>query len=198
MNEAKKELLTNLFLKYWKYDTLPDFENITTNSPEDLVLKIYDSLKKRALNNYPWKSAIKYVTIDTDESIDPKDGRYRYEACVPCNFLSAVGFWVDPERRNNAHNSVSIVGRSIRTNLKQFTMAYIDGSVSEEDLDPWVREYLEVFIAAEAADLGGVGADQKNFLIQKADIDLTILGNKDFEMDVHDEVSSSIHQFEFV
>ena len=78
MNEAKKELLTNMFLKYWKYDTLPDFENPTKNSPEDLVLKIYDSLKKRALNNYPWKSAIKYVTIDADEAIDPKDGRYRY------------------------------------------------------------------------------------------------------------------------
>lgn len=198
MNEAKKELLTNMFLKYWKYDTLPDFDNIIKNSPEDLVLKIYDSLKKRALNNYPWKSAIKYITIDTDEAIDPKDGRYRYEACVPCNFLSAVGFWQDSERRLDAHNSVSIVGRSIRTNLKQFTMAYIDGSIPETELDPWVLEYMEVFIAAEAADLGGIGADQKNFLIQKAQLDLNIFGNKDFEMDTHDEISSSIHQFEFV
>lgn len=196
MNPAKKELLTHMFLKYWKYDTVPDFDNIVPNSPEELVLKVYDTLKKRALGNYQWRSATKYVWIICDEPEIRADGRYRFESTVPDNFLSATGFWADKERRQDAHNSVDIVGRSIRTNLDAFTLGYIDGSIPETDLDSWVIEYLEIFIASEAADIGGVGVDDKNYLLQKAANDLIILGNKDFEMAHHDEISASIHQFE--
>ena len=54
-----------------------------------------------------------------------------------------------------------------------------------------------IFIAAEASNIGGVSNDWKNFLMTKAQNDWFDLTNKDYEMAQRDEVSASIHQFEF-
>ena len=200
---TKKDLLKQLMLLYWEYDTEPVFtgtdDNPTasvTNSPEDLLLKVYGQLKKRALASYDWRSATKYIIITpTEPSGGTGDPRYKYSATVPNDFLKVVGYWADENRMTPAHNAVDTRGRTMRTNLSKFVLEYV-ADVSEKDLDPWLIDYLMIFIAAEASDIGGISNDRKNFLLSKAQNDWITLTNKDYDMAHHDEVSSSIHQFE--
>jgi len=200
---TKKDLLKQLMLLYWEYDTEPQFAGtddeptaVVTNSPEDLLLKVYDQLKKRALASYDWRSATKYATVTpTEPSGGTGDPRYKYSATVPDDFLKVVGYWADTNRQAPAHNCVDTRGTIMRTNLKQFVLEYV-ADVSEKNLDPWVIDYLMIFIAAEASDIGGISNDRKNFLMAKAQGDWITLTNKDYDMAHHDEVSSSIHQFE--
>lgn len=199
---TKQELLQQMFLEYWQYNVNPIIPDDTTglplppaNSPEAFVLQMYDAKKAIALAKYPWRSATKYVTLTTTDSVD--DGRYKYWAALPDNFVLATGFWQDKERLRDAQNAVDIVGKQARTNLTTFTLGYIDKDIPEDDLDPWVCEWIKIFIASELADIAGQTPDRKNFLMQKAAQDLIICGNKDYEMAQKDEVSSSIHQFEW-
>lgn len=200
---TKKDLLKQLMLLYWEYDTEPEFggtdDNPTAtvrNSPEDLLLKVYSQLKKRALASYDWRSAIKYTIVTpTAPSGGTGDPRYKYSATVPNDFLKVVGYWADENRQAPAHNAVDTRGRTMRTNLNKFVLEYV-ADVSETELDPWLIDYLMIFIAAEASDIGGISNDRKNFLLSKAQNDWITLTNKDYDMAHHDEVSSSIHQFE--
>lgn len=200
---TKKDLLKQLMLLYWEYDTEPEFTGTddaptaaVTNSPEDLLLKVYGQLKKRALASYDWRSATKYTIVTPTEPVDGTgDPRYKYSASVPADFLKVVGYWADENRQVPAHNCVDTRGTTMRTNLNKFVLEYV-ADVSEKNLDPWVIDYLMIFIAAEASDIGGISNDRKNFLLTKAQNDWITLTNKDYDMAHHDEVSSSIHQFE--
>lgn len=191
-------------LLYWEYDTEPEFTGTddtpsatVPNSPEDLLLKVYDQLKKRALASYDWRSATKYqIVTPTEPAGGTGDPRYKYSATVPSDFLKVVGYWADENRQSPAHNAVDTRGTIMRTNLNKFVLEYV-ADVSEKNLDPWVIDYLMIFIASEASDIGGISNDRKNFLMQKAQNDWYVLTNKDYDMAHHDEVSSSIHQFEF-
>lgn len=193
----KNELLRQMFLEYWQWDVDPELDNPPANSPEAFVLSMYDEKKSMALSKYPWRSAISYVELTGTEPEVSKDGHYKYEVKVPDNFLMATGFWRDFKRTQDCHNSVDIVGKTARTNLPKFTMGYVNKDVDEDDLDPWVCDYIKIVIASELSDIGGQTPDRKNYLMQKAEADLITCGNKDFEMAHHDEVSSSIHQFEW-
>lgn len=201
---TKRELLKQLMLLYWQYDTEPQFagtEDVPTavvaNSPEDLLLKVYDQLKKRALASYDWRSTIRYVSITpTEPEGGTGDTRYKYSASVPTDFLKVVGYWADAERHVPAHNCVDTVGRTMRTNMQSFVLGYV-ANVKETEFDSWLDDYLMIFIAAEASNIGGVSNDWKNFLMTKAQNDWFDLTNKDYEMAQRDEVSASIHQFEF-
>lgn len=193
----KLDLLREMFLEYWQWDVNPELENPPKNSPEEFVLSMYDDRKASALMAYPWRSAVRYVDLDLQIPEVSSDGRYKYEATVPEDFILAVGFWQDKARRIDCMNSVDIVGRKARTNLKSITMGYIKKDVDEEDLDPWVIDYIKIFIASELSDIGGQSPDRKNFLMEKVQSDLIKCGNKDYEMAHKDEISSSIHQFEW-
>ena len=192
---TKNELLKEMLLEYWQWDVEPDFDNVLPNSPEYFILQMYDNKKNIALSRYPWRSAIKYVDIVGEIPTTYADRRYKYENTIPENFVMAVGFWRDKERRLDAHNDVDIVGRKARTNMREYTMGYIDKDIPEEDLDPWVCEYLKIFLATELSDIGGISPDRKNFLLQKEAQDLIVYGNKDYEMSQRDPVSSSIYQY---
>lgn len=197
MNEAKKKLLKEVFLLYWKWDIMPNLDNPEENTPEYFILDLYDSFKENALSKYNWRSAIKYQKITCEEPEISNDKRYKYSATLPEDFLKAVGFWQDEERNNSCHNSVDIVGNEARTNLKEFTLGYINKNIEEDKLDFWVRDFIGITIATEGADIAGVPTDVKNFLISKLEVDLIKLGNLDYEMAHKDEISSSIHQFEW-
>lgn len=193
----KNTLLREMFLEFWLWDVEPDFENPTPNSPESFILSLYDSKKEEALSAYPWRSATRYAQLDLKEPEQSSDGRYKYEADVPEDFIVAIGFWKDKERRMDCMNSVDIVGKKARTNEKTIIMGYTKKDVDEDDLDPWVLDYIKLVLAADLADIGGIPLDRKNYLLQKKDVDLIKLGNKDYEMSHRDEISSSIHQFEW-
>lgn len=203
---TKRELLKQLMLLYWEYDTEPEFNGQDSteanpvasipNSPEDLLLKVYEQLKRRALASYNWRSTIRYVQITpTEPEGGTGDTRYKYSAPVPNDFIKVVGYWADADRVIPAHNSVDTVGTTMRTNMQSFVLGYV-ANVAETNFDSWLDDYLMIFIAAEASDIGGVSNDRKNFLMQKAQNDWFDLTNKDYEMAHHDEVSASIHQFQ--
>jgi len=199
----KQTLLTEMFLEYWQFNVNPVIPDATglpqppVNSPEYFVLQFYQDKKDMALAAYPWRSATKYITLTADPTVTPGDGRYAYEITLPDDFILATGFWRDATRRHDAQNSVDIVGPLARTNLKQFTLGYISKTIDESLLDPWVCEWIKIYIAANLADIGGQTPDRKNFLMETAAQDLIRLGNKDYEMAQKDEVSSSIHQFQW-
>lgn len=204
MATSKKQLLTSMFLLYWQYDTLPDFiedeqtGEVTTseeNSVEALVLEVYEDLKQSALAAYPWRSTIKYETLTLSAPLNGTgDEKYSYSAEVPDDFLVMNGFWKDTERNNQCHNEVEMVGRNVRSNLTSVTMSYISDT-DEEDLDMWVIDWIKIYIAAEAADIGGQSADRKQLLMQKKLTDFTELSNKDYEMAHKEDISDSTKQF---
>lgn len=193
----KKSVLRDMFLRYWQWDVEPELDNPPKNSPEYFVLSMYDDEKQAALCRYPWRSAVRYAQLELSKPERPADGRYRYEADLPEDFGLAVGFWQDSQRRMDCHNAVDIVGKKARTNLNTITLGYIKKDVEEDELDPWVIDYLEIFIASDLSDIGGQSPDRKNYLNQKAETDLIACGNKDYEMSQKDEVSSTTHQFEW-
>ena len=197
ISQAKKEILNNIFLLYWKWDTKPDWDNIQENSPEDLLLAVYDDLKKGALTKYPWRCLRKYSLQNGKENSEAIDKKYKYESTLPEDFLFATGFWEDVERRHGIQNEVEFVGMTAKTNYKTFIMEYISCEVEEANMDRWLREYLSLYIAMEASDIGGCNAETKNYLIQKESLEFVNTCNKDYEMDHKDEVSPSIHQFQY-
>ena len=191
----KKHLLRDMFLKYWQWNVEPELDNPPANSPEYFVLSMYQNLKENALAAYPWRSATKYKSFELNDSCSCGDRRYKYETVLPDDFIIAIGFWEDPERRRPRQNEVDIVGNIARTNLKSFTLAYTSVDVDEENLDPWVWDFIEVFIASELSDLGGQTPDRKTYLGQLVQEMLIKCGNKDYEMAQKDPISSSIFQF---
>lgn len=192
---TKTELLTQMCMIYWQWNITPNFTDPPDESPEAQVLSMYDTLKNNALIRYPWRSATKYIHLLPLVQETPADARYKYEAQVPDDFLLATGFWSDPQRRNGRQNSVDIVGRSARTNLLRFTMGYISSDVPEEEFDPWLCEWIKIYIAAEASDIAGQSTDRKLFLLEERNRMLIECGNKDFEMSHKDGISSSTHWF---
>lgn len=193
----RNTLLREMFLEYWQWDVEPEFENPTPNSPESFVLSMYDSKKEEALAAYPWRSATRYTQLNLKEPEQSSDGRYKYEATLPEDFILAVGFWQDKTRHYDCMNAVDIVGKKARTNMRTITLGYIKKDVDEDDLDPWVLDYIKIKIAADLSDIGGQSIDRKNYLLQQAEVNLIKCGNKDYEMAHKDEISSSIHQFEW-
>lgn len=191
----KKHLLRDMFLKYWQWNVEPQLDNPPMNSPEYFVLSMFDNLKENALAAYPWRSAVRYKSFEMVESSSCADGRYKYEACLPDDFIIATGFWEDRERRKPRQNEVDIVGRYARTNLKNFTLGYVSKEVDIEELDPWVCDFIEIFIASELSDLGGQTPDRKQYFNQLVQELLIKCGNKDYEMAQKDPISSSIFQF---
>ena len=191
----KKHLLREMFLKYWQWNVDPQLDNPPANSPEYFVLSMYDNLKENALATYPWRSATKYKSFKMSELGCSGDGRYKYETVLPDDFIIATGFWNDPERIQPRQNSVDIVGKLARTNLKEFTLGYISKDIDEEYLDTWVCDFIQIFIASELSDLGGQTPDRKTYLGQLMQEMLIKCGNKDYEMAQKDHISSSIFQF---
>lgn len=191
----RKDLLREMFLKYWQWNVEPELDNPPKNSPEYFVLSMYDNMKEAALAVYPWRSAIKYRTYELDENCCSSDGRYKYEVCLPDDFILATGFWEDKERRISRQNSVDVVGRYARTNLKNVTIAYVSKDVEEDYLDSWVCDFIQIFIASELSDIGGQTPDRKQYFAQMVQEMLVKCGNKDYEMQQKDPVSSSIYQF---
>lgn len=194
----KKEILDEIFLVYWKWDVAPEYENPADNSPEQFVLNMFDGLKDRALLNYPFRCARKY-SRQSGEDVESTDTnkKYKYKSTLPEDFLYATGFWADETRRTDMHNGVDILGNVARSDVKDFTMEYIASGLDCSVLDPWVRDYIAIFIASELSDIGGCTIETKNYLMQLADMTKISAGNKDYEMAHHDEFSSSIHQFEW-
>lgn len=197
ISDAKKELLNQIFLLYWKWDTKPDWDNIQENSPEDLLLEVYEGLKQGALSKYPWRCLKKYSTQQGEENPDAIDKKFKYESTLPEDFLFSTGYWIDSKRLTGMQNGVQIVGKKAKSNTKTFLMEYISKNVDESEMDPWLIDYIALYVAMEASDIGGCSAETKNFLIQKEAIEFVKFCNKDYEMDHKEEVSSSIHQFEY-
>lgn len=199
---TKQELLSEMCLLYWEYDTKPDFsdnviKSMPENSPEKLLLTVYDSLKKEVLASYPWRCAIKYVDIVPTEPLENKDTRYKYSAPVPEDFLKEDGFWCDSERRMIAKNAVEIVGREARTNLDKFTMSYISADIDENNMDPWLISYLKVYVAYKAADIGGLSADRINYLATIVNNEFWTQSNIDYKMATNrgEELNDTLNQF---
>lgn len=198
---TRDELLTKMFLEYWKYPVKPTFKNEdgtdkNDDSVEALVLAVYESTKNNALMVYPWRSAQKYAYLDTPLPNDTGDKKYKNMFNLPDDFLTANGFWRDQEREIPIQNSVDIVGKIAKTNKSAFMLQYTANMQgNEEELDPWVIEWIQIYIAARLADIGGVDPAQKNFLMQKMEYDEPTLKNKDFEMAHHDETLGNEDQF---
>lgn len=198
---TRDELLRIMFLTYWKYPVQPTFRNAdgtdkNDNSVEALVLSVYESCKEQALMAYPWRSAQKYVYLDNPQPNNTGDGKYRYTFKLPDDFLCANGFWRDKKRSQPIQNAVDIVGNIAKTDKSAFLLQYTSKKKNEESsLDPWVIEWIQLYIAATQADIGGVDPETKNFLIQKKEYDLPTLKNKDFEMSHHDELLGNEDQF---
>lgn len=191
----KKHIIRDMFLKYWQWNVEPELDNPPANSPEYFVLSLYDNMKENALAAYPWRSATVYESFEMCECCCSGDKRYKYETCLPDDFIIATGFWEDPERLKPRQNEVDIVGKIARTNLKRFTLGYISKDVDEESLDAWVCDFIEIFIASELSDLGGQTPDRKQYFNQLVQELLIKCGNKDYEMAQKDPISSSIFQF---
>lgn len=200
INTVKKQLLEDMCVLYWEYDVKPDFsntDNFEPNSPESLLLGVYDSLKNDAISSYSWRSAIKYVTIKPQVPENSTDGKYKYQASVPDDFLKEDGFWHDKERGMPAKKQVDIIGRVAKTNLQEFTMGYLVKNIPEDELDSWVIEYLKIYIAANAADIAGLSLDRKNYLLQQAEISFIKNSNIDYKMSTHmdEEINQTLNQF---
>lgn len=194
----KKEILDEIFLMYWKWDIEPDYENPATNSPEEFVLNMFDTLKDKALLKYPFRCTRKYARqTGTEITSTDANRKYKYESTLPADFMYATGFWSDEERRNGIQNEVDIIGKNARSNIQNYTVEYIASGLSCSVLDSWVKDYVAIYIASELSDIGGCTIETKNYLMQLADAMRISAGNKDYEMAHHDEISSSIHQFEW-
>lgn len=194
----KKEILDEIFLVYWKWDVSPDYENPPENSPEQFVLDMFDSLKDKALLKYPFRCARKYARQQGSE-VESTDAnkKYKYKSTLPEDFLYATGFWADEQRRTGIQNEVDILRNEARSDVKDFTIEYIARGLDCSVLDAWVRDYIAIYMASELSDIGGCTVETKNYLMQLADMTRISAGNKDYEMAHHDEISSSIHQFEW-
>lgn len=198
---TRNELLEKMFLQYWKYPVKPTFTNEDgadkdDDSVEGLTLAVYESTKNQALMAYPWRSAQKYVILNNPVDNTTGDGKYKYMFTLPEDFLTANGFWRDEKRNQPIQNAVDIVGRIAKSNQKQILLQYTSTMEGQEDkLDLWVAEWIQLYIAATQADIGGVDPATKNFLIQKMQFDEPTLKNKDFEMSHHDETLGNEDQF---
>ncbi|MCQ2608546.1 MAG: hypothetical protein MJ197_07670 [Bacteroidales bacterium] len=198
---ARDKLLTEMFLQYWKYPVKPTFQDedqhdIADDSVEGLTLAMYESVKDEALMVYPWRSAQKYVFLNNPQENDTGDGKYKYKFTLPTDFLTANGFWLDKERNQPFQNGVDIIGNIAKTNKSAFMLQYTANmSGAEANLDPWVIDWIKLYLAATLADIGGVDPNTKNFLIQKMQFDEPTLKNKDFEMSHHDETIGNEDQF---
>lgn len=198
---TRNELLEKVFLQYWKYPVKPTFTNEDNtdkndDSVEGLTLAVYESTKNQALMAYPWRSAQKYVLLNNPVDNTTGDGKYKYIFTLPEDFLTANGFWRDEKRNQPIQNAVDIVGRIAKSNQKQILLQYTSTMKGQEDkLDLWVAEWIQLYIAATQADIGGVDPATKNFLIQKMQFDEPTLKNKDFEMSHHDETLGNEDQF---
>ena len=194
-NNALREIFQSVLLKYWEYDVAPDFTNISDNDVLDLLNKEYPKIKKKVFGSYPWRSCIKYDVINAEEPEVNDDGRYKYRATVPSGFIKEYGYWSDAQRSNKLLYTNTVQGRTLKTNHKSLVMGYI-ADTQESEMDYWLIEYLEIAVAAELADIGGVSADQKNFLLQKMQYEEALARNKDYEMTQKDEISPTVHQFQ--
>lgn len=198
MDTAKAKLLAEMCVLYWEYDTKPDFTGtLEPNSPEQLVLDVYDSLKQEVLQSYPWRSAIKYVTLTTSEPLTNTDPKYSRTVSVPSDFLKEDAFWYDEKRSTPITDGIDIIGKTAKTNLEKFTMSYISKDIAESNMDSWLISYLQIYIAAKAADIGGLSADRKSLLLQQADADFWNYSNTDWKMSHkdNDALNESINQF---
>lgn len=205
MATTKAQLLINVALKYWQFNIAPVFTgdepDIETDDPVmQIVLTMYDSLKDSALLKYPWRSTIKYADLvcKEDGGLTPSpqhDGKYKYWIELPDDFLAQEGFWKDTTRNIECPQDVNIIGTIAKTNLEEFTLGYVATGILEEELDPWLIDYLEIFIASEASDVAGQSPDRKNFLMQKAQSDFIECSNKDYRNANHDENQDSLMQF---
>lgn len=200
INPVKKQLLEDMCVLYWEYDVKPDFsdtDNFEPNSPEALLLGVYDSLKNEVIASYPWRSAIKYITIKPEMPQNSTDGKYKYQASVPDDFLKEEGFWYDSERWRPAKKQVDIIGRTAKTNLQEFTMSYQAKDIPEDELDSWVIEHLKVYIAAKAADIAGLSLDRKNNLLQLSELSFQTNSNIDYKMSTQmdEEINQTLNQF---
>lgn len=198
---TRDELLAQMFLQYWKYPVKPTFKNPDgtdkdDDSVEGLVLSVYEATKNRALMAYPWRSAQKYVYLENPTPNDTGDDKFLNAFTLPADFLTANGFWRDKKRNEPIQNEVDIIGNIAKSNKSAFLMQYtakMEGA--EANLDPWVIEWIQLYLAANLADIGGVDPQTKNFLIQKVEYDEPTLKNKDFEMSHHDETLGNEDQY---
>lgn len=189
---ARDKLLTEMFLQYWKYPVKPTFQDgneddLDDNSVEGLTLEMYETTKNEALMVYPWRSAQKYVFLNSPQTNNTGDGKYKYMFTLPEDFLTANGFWLDEQRRQPFQNGVDIVGNIAKTNQPAFMLQYTATMEENEgNLDPWVLDWIKLYLAANLADIGGLDPATKQFLTQKVQYDEPTLKNKDFEMSHHD------------
>lgn len=195
MNSGKIKVLKNVFMLYWKWDTMPELEDPAENSPEYLLLELYDDLKAKAFSNYPFRSTIKYTEITCTEPETNDDPRYKYRGATPEDFLKSFGFWLDRERFRSIHNDLEVTGNEIKSPYEKITLGYISKSIDEDKLDQWVLDYLAVFIASEASDIGGCSDQTKQYLMQLEIITRAKCGKKDFDMSHHDPYSKSKFMF---
>lgn len=194
VSTGKKKVLDKIFMIYWKWDTLPDYENTIEDSPEYLLLEMYDDLKAEALSQYNFRSTIKYVSLTGTEPDTNDDKRYKYRANVPEDYLKAVGFWDNEERTCPIHNSIDIQNFIAKSNQEKFTMAYVSKTASEDILDQWVLDFMAIYIAYKAADIGGCSNETKQYLMQEAMLQRNLCANRDMEM-AHQDDMSSLNQF---
>lgn len=197
IEQSKLEILKKIFLIYWKWDVMPDFDNVADNSPEYFVLNMFDDIKGDAILQYPFRCCRKYARqIGEEIGEEDTNRKYKYKSTLPTDFMYATGFWADEQRNSGIHNEVDIIGKVARSNVKDYTIEYIS-NVECNLLDSWVKDYIAIYIASELSDIGGCSIETKNYLMQLAEMSKVSAGNKDYDMAHKDEISSSIHQFEF-
>lgn len=202
MGISKSEILRDIFLLHWDWDTEPDFDNTDPDNPEaeeegsteDLILKMYPRFKQGALEKYNWRSAIRYATITCTEPVTNTDPRYKYTANVPEDFIKLIGLWQDSERYTPVIGRASIVGTTIFSHLEEITIGYI-ADIVETDFDNWLTDYVIAYIASAGATLAGVSNDKRAELINLEQNKYFQCSNIDYEMENKDTVSPSIQQF---
>ena len=202
MGIPKSELLRDIFLLHWDWDSEPDYDNTDEDDPvanvagstEDLVLKMYDRFKKDALEKYNWRSAIRYETITCTVPVTNKDKRYRYNGSVPEDFIKLVGLWQDEERYIPAIGMASIVDTTVFSHLASITIGYM-ADISETEYDNWLTDYMIAYIASVGAPLAGVSNDKRAELISLEQNKLYLCSNIDYEMEQKDSISPSLTQF---
>ncbi|MBR0212622.1 MAG: hypothetical protein IJQ55_03380 [Alphaproteobacteria bacterium] len=198
---ARDNLLVEMFLQYWKYPAKPTFQDdngddLADDSVEGLTLTMYETTKNEALMAYPWRSAQKYVFLNNPQTNTTGDGKYKYMFELPEDFLTANGFWLDEQRNQPFQNGVDIIGNIAKTNRSAFMLQYTSNMKDEESkLDPWVIDWIKLYLAANLADIGGLDPATKQFLTQKVQYDEPTLKNKDFEMSHHDETIGNEDKF---
>lgn len=188
---TKTEILNELFIKSWEWDTVPNFDEPEENSIEAMVLTLYDHEKEVMLASYPWRRAIKYVTVECVPST--LDGRYEYQALLPEDFIKEYGFWADNKRGIKLFDGCTVTGNLLLSKRSKLTLGYI-ADVPEEDFDIWTSEYFVAFLAAELARVGGQSIDREKALKEDEAIAFVRAKNRDYEM-TEKEVNPSLHQF---